>query len=176
MGCYDFFGTTTDGSPLGCNAEVISSRHVRKSDHQIITVVLSVRLYEASLTGENIGSNLVSELRRWSLDLKKWRPCMMDRAENNRKGLKDIKKKTIYDPSLFPCLAHTFVLPGKEFKKLCNILHSFRKAFNTSIMFRGKLFNHIKLLVGFPPFIAVESVGILNGNKSTNSIKLVSSG
>ena len=137
--CYEVYGTISDGSPLGGNVQVIMVRMVRTSDHKIVDLLLLVRIYKASLSGVNIASNILSELGRYKLEQENWRPAMQDRASSNSKALREIKRLTAYSPSEAPCLAHTFCLPGKEYKDGCPILHNFRKAFNKSIMFRGKL-------------------------------------
>ena len=86
---------------------------IRTSDCEIIDVLISVRMYESSLTGENIASHILSELDRFDLDRKKWRPAMMDRASTNGKALEDVMRLTSYDPSKNSCLAHTSSLPGE---------------------------------------------------------------
>lgn len=143
--CYPHFGVIADGSPLGVNAEAIIIRLLRMKDHQILDLLVSVRLFEGSLTGANIASNVLSVLRSFDLDPIHWRSVMMDRASPNMKAISEILRLCPqYKPSLFPCLSHTFSLPGKEFTKTCSILHQFRKGYNGSIMFRGKLYALLK--------------------------------
>eukprot|EP00956_Cyclotella_meneghiniana_P038233 scaffold150619_cov36-Cyclotella_meneghiniana.AAC.2 len=146
--CYPFFGTVTDGSPLGFNAEALMLRMVRKSTHQIIDVLISLTMYESSLTGEHLAANVINELRSYDMSLENWRPSMMDRCATNGKSHSEILRITTYKPVVFPCMSHTFCLPGKEFSKSCSIMDNFRKAYNSSIKFRGKLFQWIKKLYG----------------------------
>jgi len=152
--CYATYSTTSDGSPLGANAEAIIVRMIRTSDHKVVELLLSLKLFKSSLTGENIASNLLAELRRFELDPDNWRASMMDRAAANQKGMREIQRVSFYDPKFFPCLSHTFSAPGKEFKESCKELHVFRKAYNTSIMFRGKLYIEVKRLFGVTPIVA----------------------
>ena len=56
--CYPQYGTKTDGSPLGCNAEVLSVRMVDTKDHSIVNLLISVRLFENALTGEMIANHI----------------------------------------------------------------------------------------------------------------------
>ena len=76
---------------------------------------------------------------------------MMDRASTNIKAIKMVKEVTQYSPTLVPCISHTTSLPGKEFKNTCKLMHNFRKAFNASIMFRGKMSSLFKEQFGFAP-------------------------
>lgn len=151
--CYRHFGTISDGSPLGANAEVIIVRMVRCSDLEIVDVVISVKLFESSMSGEGIAMLLLSELQNYGLDLNYWRASMMDRASNNGKALRTVHQVSCYRPMSFPCFSHTFNLPGKEFKEECKILHKFRKAFNTGIMFRGKMFHIVKDIYKVSPIV-----------------------
>jgi len=152
--CYPIFGTTSDGSPLGANAEALQVRMVKADDHRIIDLLISVRLFKASLTGENIAAHMLSELGRFDLEQANWRPAMMDRAAANTKALAEVVRLTDYTPTGIPCQSHTFSLPGKEFYKSCSILHQFRKAFNKAIMFRGKLYLLVKQTFMVTPAIS----------------------
>ena len=146
--CYPFFGTITDGSPLGFNAEALMLCMVRKNNHQVIDVLISLAMYESSLKGEHLAAKVMSELKAYDMSLEHWRPSMMDRCATNGKSHSEILRITTYKPVVFPCMSHTFCLPGKEFSKSCSIMDNFRKAYNSSIKFRGKLFQWIKNLYG----------------------------
>ena len=50
--CHDNFSCTIDGSPIGVNAECVIIWIVRKDDHKIIELLLSLRMYKNSLTGK----------------------------------------------------------------------------------------------------------------------------
>ena len=55
--CHKHFDVIFDGSPLGENAEAVMIRLARRSDGQILDLLVSVRLFKCSLTGENIASH-----------------------------------------------------------------------------------------------------------------------
>ena len=133
--CYPFFSTVSDGSPGGADAECLIVRAVDRKTHCIRQVLISVRLYDKKLSGEQIASNILLQLGRFNLEPNYWRGSMMDRASTNIKAIKMVKEVTQYSPTLVPCLSHTTSLPGKEFRKECKLMHNFRKAFNASIMF-----------------------------------------
>ena len=78
----------------------------------------------------------------------------MDRAATHIRALKLVKEVTKYSPTLVPCISHTISLPGKEFKKENKLMHKFRKAYNSSIMFRGKMSDLFKKKFGVLPKIA----------------------
>jgi len=105
------------------------------------------------MNGDGIAMLILSELENYGLDRSQWRASMMDRASSNGKALKRVYAVSSYRPQSFPCLAHTFNLPGKEFKDRCKILHKFRKAYNTGIMFRGKMFHMVKDIYKVSPKI-----------------------
>ena len=144
--CFREYGILFDGSPLGANAEAIMGRFINRSNYRVVNVLLSVRLFSASLTGENVASHLISELRSYGLAPEDWRTCMMDRAATNGAALNRVRELDDYSPSNFPCLSHTFNLPGKEFN--CPILDKYRKYYNKGIMFRGKMFVMVKAEFG----------------------------
>ena len=152
-GCYSHYGTKTDGSPLGCNAEVLSVRMVDTRDHSIVNLLISVRLFDNALTGEMIANHILKELARWDLAEEDWKVAMMDRAKTNVKSFTVLSTLTRdANPSFEPCLSHTFALPGREFD--APILHEFRKSYNKSIMFRGALFQFIKKVWQVTPKVA----------------------
>ena len=152
--CYPFFSTVSDGSPVGADAECLIVRAVDRKTHCIRQVLISVRLYDKKLSGEQIASNILLQLGRFNLEPNYWRGSMMDRASTNIKAIKMVKEVTQYSPTLVPCLSHTTSLPGKEFKNTCKLMHNFRKAFNASIMFRGKMSSLFKEHFGFAPKVA----------------------
>lgn len=151
--CHKCYGTIADGSPIGCNGEVLAVRMVDSTDHSIINLVISVRLYDEALTGEKIASHILTELSRWGLLEEDWKVSMMDRAKTNVKSFTILSTLTdVADPTFQPCCAHSFALPGREFE--CPILDEFRKAYNTGIMFRGVLFQYVKGLWKVTPKVA----------------------
>jgi hypothetical protein len=152
--CHPLFCTISDGSPLGCNAEALMVRMVRASNHEIIDLLISLSMFESSLSGENIASHILSALAGNDLDPEHWRGGMADRASSNKKAHSEISRLTMYNPMEFPCMAHTFCLPGKEFSKACSLLNNFRKAYNSSIKFRGKLYQYMKKLFMVTPKVA----------------------
>ena len=151
--CYPAFATCSDGSPLGANAEVLIVRMVRSSDNKIVELLISLRLFEGSLTGEAIAADLLTELRKFDMDLDEWKAAMMDRAANNVLAMKEVKRLTSYRPTFVPCFSHVLSGPGKVFKDKCKELYSFKKALTTAIMFRGKLYLHLKELMNECPVI-----------------------
>lgn len=64
----------------------------------------------------------------------------MDRSSTNINAIKCVKRVTQYSSTMIPCLPHTTSLPRKEFKRSNTLLDRFRKAFNSSIIIRGKFF------------------------------------
>ncbi|GFH49215.1 hypothetical protein CTEN210_05691 [Chaetoceros tenuissimus] len=120
-GCYPAFVSISDGSPLGANAEAIILRLVRIHDHKIVEILISLQLYQTSLSGEGIAVHLINELKRFGLDLENWKASIMDRAKNNQKAISEINTKSFYKPSFFPCFPHVFSGPGKEFKKILQV-------------------------------------------------------
>ena len=153
-GCYSAFVSISDGSPLGANAEAIILRLVRISDNKIVEILISLQLFQATLKGEGIAVHLINELKRFGLDLEEWRASIMDRAKNNQKAIAEIREKSFYAPSFFPCFPHIFCGPGKEFKKICKEYYEFQKHLNTAIMFRGKLYIFAKESMNESPVIA----------------------
>ena len=151
---YYPFVTIADGSPAGANAEAIIVRFVRKSDHKIMQLLISLRLFEGSLTGEAIAHNLVTELRALRFELGDWIACILDRASSNQKAINVIRSNGLSWVANEPCHSHTIVLPGKELTASCELLRSFRKAYNTGIMFRGKMSDKIKVMFGKKPIIS----------------------
>ena len=73
---------------------------------------------------------------------------MMDMASTNIKAIKMIKSVTQISPTMVPCISHTTSLPGAEFKRKNKLLHNSRKALNSSIMFRGKMYELFKSKFG----------------------------
>ena len=142
--CYKEFGTIADGSPLGANAEALMVRMVRRSDHQVVEMLISLTLFKNSLNGDAIAHHILQSLRSFELNPEDWRPSILDRAATNQKAMTSIRRTTHYKPTNSPCISHTTSLPGKEFKEKCRILHNFRKGYNSAIMFRGKLYNLAK--------------------------------
>ena len=87
---YPHFGVITDGSQLGANAAAIIIQLLRQKDHQIINLLVSVRLFDESLSGENIASNILSILTKFDLEPSYRRDTMLDRASVDIKAHKEI--------------------------------------------------------------------------------------
>ena len=151
---YYPFVSVVDGSPAGANAEAIVIRFLRKSDLNIKQLLISLRLFKGSLTGEAIAHNVMTELRAYGLDLTDWMSCIMDRAASNQKALRVIKESRVSDVTNEPCHSHTVNLLGKELTKSCDLLREFRKAYNTGIMFRGKMSDEIHAMFDKKPVVS----------------------
>jgi hypothetical protein len=88
--CFPQFGTISDGTPVGAEAEAVKIRMVTR-DFQIIEVLVSVNLFKFKLTGVSIGNNLLNVIRvKCGLDPADWRTATMDRASTNGKAVAEI--------------------------------------------------------------------------------------
>jgi hypothetical protein len=134
--CFPQFGTISDGTPVGVEAEAVKIRMVTR-DFRIIELLVSVSLFKFKLNGVAIANNLLNIIKsKCSLDPGDWRTAMMDRASTNKKAIAEIKATTDYRPTTFPCMSHTLCKPGESFD--APEAEAVRKQYNKAIMFRGK--------------------------------------
>jgi hypothetical protein len=134
--CFPQFGTISDGTPVGVEAEAVKIRMVTR-EYKIIELLVSVSLFKFKLTGVNIANNLLTTIKeKCNLDPGDWRAAMMDRAATNQKAIAEIKSTTDYCPTTFPCMSHTLCKPGESFD--APEAMEVRKQYNKAIMFRGK--------------------------------------
>ena len=66
--CYPCLSTILDGNTVGADAECLIIRAVHRKTHNIIQVLISLKLYGKKLSGEEIASNILLQLGRHSLD------------------------------------------------------------------------------------------------------------
>jgi hypothetical protein len=151
---YYSFVTVADGSPVGANAEAILVIYIRRSDMKLMIRLISVRLFKASLTGENIANNLLKEIDKEGFEVADWIGCILDRAASNQKAIQIIHERNVCSVVNEPCHSHTFNLPGKELTKSCKLFQLFRKAYNTGIMHRGKMSHIIKNMFNKMPTVS----------------------
>ena len=112
---YQVFSIFSDGSLLGTNTEALMVQTVRKDNNNIINLLISVCLFESSLTGQNMASRVLSKLDRFDIDTSNWRPEMIDRYDTNILSLIEVRHHTKYNPSDQPCIYQTFPFHGKLF-------------------------------------------------------------
>eukprot|EP00957_Ditylum_brightwellii_P087234 6640182-Ditylum_brightwellii.AAC.1 len=113
---------------------------IRKSNHKVIDLLLSLKSYDKKLDGKAIANNIITELNKYGIDMKLsgWRVCIMDCAGTNGVAIKELKENNLANPSFGPCHSHTIHLPGKEFSKSYKEMHDFRKHWNACIQACGK--------------------------------------
>ena len=68
--CYPLYGTISDGSPLGANAEALMVRMIRRSDHEIVVLLISLTLFKNSLSGDTIAHHILQTLQNYGLNLE----------------------------------------------------------------------------------------------------------
>ena len=125
---------------------------IRNSEFKVIDLLLSLKLHNQKLSGNQIAKNVVLPLRENGYaDLSGWRVCIMCRAGNNGVALKQFYETNIDNPVYSPCHSHTVNLTGKEFSKSCTLMEKFRKHWSKAIQNRGKLFKHVKSLIERSP-------------------------
>jgi len=130
--CYPEFGTISDATPLGVEAEAVKVRLVRKSDFRIVEVLSSLKLYARKLNGSGTANHLITAIQKDAgLNPADWRAAMMDRAATNKKCIDDIRNETDWQPSGFPCMSHTLVKPGDSFN--CAEAENVRKQYNKGV-------------------------------------------
>jgi hypothetical protein len=95
-GCFPEFATISDGTPAsGIEVEAVKIRLVREKDYAVVEQLVSAKLYDKKVCGENTAYNILNVLvKKCGLDPTGWRAAMMDRASVNGKALKDVNKKT----------------------------------------------------------------------------------
>ena len=68
---------------------------MHKETLEIFEVLVSVRLYDTSLTGQQLAGNLLDVLMiQYKLTVKGWRVSTIDRAGTNKKCIDDVKRQT----------------------------------------------------------------------------------
>jgi hypothetical protein len=93
--CFPDFGTISDGTPTFCKAEAVMLRLVNKTTWEIIEILVSVNLFDTSLTGEYQAGNLFKVLvEQCKLLMKHWRVSTIDRAATNKKCIDVVKRQT----------------------------------------------------------------------------------
>ena len=151
--CYPEFGTISDATPVGAEAEACKIRQVTRSTFVIIEPLVTLKLFNQKLSGTNIANHLIKTIvDRCALDPTMWQVAIMDRASTNTKALKDIHRNTVYRPTDSPCHSHTLNKPGESFN--APEAESIRKAFNGAIMYRGKAYQVAYELLGCAPLIS----------------------
>jgi hypothetical protein len=153
-GCFPEFATISDGTPAsGVEVEAVKVRLIREKDYAVVELLASAKLYDKKLSGENTAYNILSVLiNKCGLDATGWRAAMMDRASVNGKALKDVNKKTRYDPTMFPCISHTLDNCGKKVEN--NDVEPVRKNYNKAIKHQGKCAKRIALVMSEKPLVA----------------------
>ena len=135
--CKDF-SLTIDGYPIGDDAEAVCIRLIRNSDFKVIDLLLSLKLHNQKLSGDQIAKNVVLPLRENGYaDLSGWRVCIMYRAGNNGVALKQFYETNIDNPVYSPCHSHTVNLTGKEFSKSSTLMEKLRKHWENQFKIEG---------------------------------------
>ena len=112
--CYGEFGLIMDGTPLFAEAECVVVRLVHQESFEIVELVIHLGLYSEALNGEAIAAHIMEALKRYSLDMKKWRTAMMDRASTNKRAMTVIGEEKGIKPLSVYCISHGYSGCGKK--------------------------------------------------------------
>ena len=110
--CYQDFSTTSDGTPSFEKVEAIEFRGVKKKSLEVVTILLSLRLFKKSLNGDQLTVNMIAVLEKFGLLFKHYRAAMLDRASTNKKCIDLVESGTDSTVTRAYCTSHSLNKPG----------------------------------------------------------------
>ena len=110
--CYQDFSTTSDGTPSFEKVEAIEFRGVKKQSLEVVTIILSLRLFKKSLKGDELAVNMIAVMKKYGLLFKHYRAAMLDRAATNKKCIDLVESRTNSTITRAYCTSHSLNKPG----------------------------------------------------------------